>query len=212
MSAADTGNSPETLARDGAAALEEIDLLRAGMYALLSNALLQPVKSDMLNQLGQLQGDDSPLGMALTYLASSARHVEDTEEEYTLLFYGSGQGGEMLPYASYYLTGSLNDKPLADLRDDLAAMELGRGALNDEPEDHIGYLFDIMHCLIVGRGDFAARPLDQQQAFFQKHIAPWADAFFTDLEAAESASFYVGIAQVGRAFMMLEDEAFQLAA
>jgi TorA maturation chaperone TorD len=41
--------------------------------------------------------------------------------EYVELFVGVGRG-EVLPFASYYLTGFLNDRPLANLRGEMDAI------------------------------------------------------------------------------------------
>ena len=69
--------------------------------------------------------------------------------EYVDIFIGVGRG-EVLPFASYYLTGFLNDKPLANLRADMANIGVARVKGVKEPEDHIASLFDMMSGLIRG--------------------------------------------------------------
>lgn len=193
---------------------QEIDDLRAGLYALVSCAMTRPADQDLLDQIGALEGDETPLGTALGQLAEAARKTnpQKVEEEFTPLFYGQGQGGEVLPFASYYQTGNLHDKPLADLRGDMEKLGITRGDLNKEPEDHIAYLFEMMHGLIVGRFECGPASLEEQTAFYDAHISPWARDVFTDLESASTADFYKSVAQVALAFLEIEADAFQMAA
>ena len=65
------------------------------------------------------------------------------EREYFDLFIGIGRG-ELLPYGSYYLSGFLQERPLARLRDDLAKIGIERSEGVVEPEDHAGILCEIM--------------------------------------------------------------------
>jgi TorA maturation chaperone TorD len=117
----------------------------------------------------------------------------------------------LVPYASYYLTGFLNEKPLADLRGHLARLGIAGAEDQDEPEDHIAALCEVMHGLATGVFGKPAS-LDQQRAFFDAHIVPWAGKFFEDLEAAAQTTFYASIGKVGQLFMAVEAEAFKMAA
>ncbi|MEZ5906236.1 MAG: molecular chaperone TorD family protein [Geminicoccaceae bacterium] len=74
-----------------------------------------------------------------------------------------------MPYASYYRTGFLHEKPLAALRGDMAELGIARAPGLAEPEDHIASLAESMAGLIAG--DFAADAAAQQR-FFERHIAP----------------------------------------
>ena len=188
--------------------------MRAGIYAFLVRALAGPVQQDFLDIIKTLQRDETELGAALGAWADAARtaDVEALEAEYTKLFYGMGSGGEILPYASYYLTGSLHDRPLAQLRGDMARLGIEHGKLNNEPEDHIAFVMEMMHGLIIGAYGDGAAPVDEQIRFFDAHLAPWAGDCFEDLAAAESAAFYAKVAAVGRAFMRIEAQAFEMAA
>ncbi|MEM6491415.1 MAG: molecular chaperone TorD family protein, partial [Pseudomonadota bacterium] len=119
-------------------------------------------------------------------------------------------GGELTPYASFYLTGFLHEKPLARLRADLREIGVQRSEGVSEPEDHIAMLLETMAGLIVGDyGDPAS--LEDQKRFFEKHIQTWAPKFFADLEAAPSASLYMPIGALGRLFMAIETEGFGMA-
>lgn len=188
------------------------DELRASQYRLLARFLARPPDADLLTFVSRFSGDESELGAALGLLARLARHTTETAavEEYHELFIGMGRG-ELLPYGSFYLTGFLNEKPLAELRRDMAGLGVERAAGTSEPEDHIAALSDIMAGLIMG--DFG-EPLDlaEQKRFFHRHVAPWAGRFFTDLENAKAAALYTPIGTLGRVFMEIETTAFAMAA
>jgi TorA maturation chaperone TorD len=162
----------------------------------------------LLRRLALLRGDDTPLGRGHAALAEAAgaTGADAAAREYFALFIGTGRG-ELLPYASYYLTGFLNERPLARLRADLAAFGIERGAEASEPEDHAAILCEIMAGLIGG--EFRA-PLDQQRRFFDKHLAPWIGRFFADLEAARAAVFYRPVGTIGRRFIDIETQGFAL--
>ena len=130
------------------------------------------------------------------------------ETEFNKLFIGLGRG-ELLPFASYYLTGFLNEKPLALLRQDMLAKGMQRSETVFEPEDTIASLMEMMAAMIVGRFGTPADVATQKQ-FFNKHIGPWATHFFTDLEEAKKSVFFTPVGTVGRIFMSVEAEAFRM--
>lgn len=190
--------------------IAEEDRLRADLYGFLSALLAAPPDRGLLARSAALSGDGSALGQAITTLAHLARVTTPAavEREFTDLFIGLGRG-EVLPYASFYLTGFLNEKPLALLRRDMAALGITRAADVHEPEDNIASLMEMMAGLIDGRFGTAA-DLARQNEFFSRHLAPWAGHFFTDLEAAKSSVFYAAVGVVGRLFIEIEREAFRL--
>jgi len=188
--------------------VDDVDLARSREYALLSALLARAPDADLLARLSRLGGDASPLGVAHVALAESAANANGTavEREYFNLFIGLGRG-DLLPYASYYLTGFLNERPLARLRDDLAALGVERVEGNYEPEDHAATLCEIMSGLAGGT---LPGPDGAERRLFEKHMAPWIGRFFTDLERAEAADFYRHVGTVGRVFVEIETEAFAL--
>jgi len=196
------------LYRSPGPAVDDIDLARSREYALLSALLARAPDADLLARLSRLGGDASPLGVAHVALAESAANANGTavEREYFNLFIGLGRG-DLLPYASYYLTGFLNERPLARLRDDLAALGVERVEGNYEPEDHAATLCEIMSGLAGGT---LPGPDGAERRLFEKHMAPWIGRFFTDLERAEAADFYRHVGTVGRVFVEIETEAFAL--
>ena len=185
--------------------ISEEDQLRAGWYALLAQLLSREPSNQLLQMLRGLEGDESELGKGIRALAAAARGttVESARQEYFDLFVGLGQG-ELLPYASYYLTGFLNEKPLARLRGDMARLHIARADDVTEPEDHIAALCEMM----------SGQPteLAEQRQFFDTHIGCWAPRFFEDLQGAQSAVLYMPVGTIGRLFMAIEAQAFEMAA
>ena len=187
---------------------DDIALARSQEYALLATLLARAPDAKLLNSLASLRGDATPLGVAHAALAQAASEttVERVEREFFNLFIGLGRG-ELLPYASYYLTGFLHERPLARLRGDLAPLGIERAEGNNEPEDHAATLCEIMAGLVSGR---LPAPQGTDQQIFEKHLAPWIGRFFADLERAEAANLYRRIGTLGRVFMEVETEAFAL--
>jgi TorA maturation chaperone TorD len=188
--------------------VDDVDSARAQEYALIALLLSRAPTDDLLRNLGRLQVDASPLGLAHAALAEAARatDAEQVGREYFDLFIGLGRG-ELLPYGSYYLTGFLHERPLARLRGDLAAIGIARADDNPEPEDHAAILCEIMSGLISG--DFPA-PAGSDRQLFDKHMASWIGRFFADLERAEAAKFYRAVGTLGRTFIEIETQAFAL--
>ena len=186
------------------------DSLRADMYEFMASLLRAEPSDELISHVAGLQGDGSTIGSASMVLATLATKIANDEirDEFMRLFIGVGRG-EILPYASFYLTGFLNDKPLAKLRDEMQAMGIERAEGVKDPEDHIASLFDIMAGLIRGNFD-APNNLAAQAKFFKTHIDPWAPLLMQDIEAAKSAVFYAPVGTIGRAFLQIESEAFDM--
>jgi TorA maturation chaperone TorD len=190
----------------------EEDHLRAQWYGLLARLLSAAPDRDFLEAVRGLDGDNSDLGGAVRTLAAAARAttLEAVGEEYFNLFTGVGRG-ELLPFASYYLTGFLNEKPLSRLRGDMADLGIAHADDVGEPEDHIASLCEMMAGQITGT---FGGPVDlaRQRQFFAAHVGCWAPRFFTDLQAAEAATFYMPVGAIGSIFMSIESQAFEMAA
>src|SRR6202790_3761549 len=187
--------------------VDEVDLARGQEYSLLSALLLRSPDAQMLGRLAHL-GDGSPLGLAHAALAAAAARtdVKSAAREHFTLFAGLGRG-ELLPYASYYLTGSLQGRPLASLRQVLRRIGVERVDGQTEPEDHAAILLEIMAGLAGGA---IPAPVGTDREIFDHHLAPWIGRFFADLEHAASANFYARVGMLGRTFIGLETQAFLL--
>ena len=192
--------------------IAEEDRLRADLYDYLGVLLSGPPDQALLTQTARLHGDESELGTAIGALAkiASLSKPRVVEGEFNALFIGLGRG-ELLPYASYYLTGFLNEKPLASLRRDMAARGMTRAENVYEPEDNIASCMEMMGGMIRGRFG-APASLEDQKTFYAKHVGPWAGHFFTDLEAAKNSILYASVGAVGRVFMEIETQGFRMSA
>ncbi len=191
--------------------IAEEDALRAYLYDFLGALLASPPSAELLARTAALTGDDTELGRAIRALSTVAReaNTDGATREFNRLFIGVGRG-ELLPYASYYMTGFLNEKPLAVLRRDMSALRIERSPEVYEPEDNIASLCEMMAGLILGR--FGAEvSLTRQREFFNRHLAPWAEHFFTDLEGAKGSLLYAPVGAIGRIFMRIEKDAFRMA-
>lgn len=188
--------------------VDDVDRARAQEYALLAALLSRSPDAGMIGRLALLRGDASPLGAAHTALAEAAAKVtaDSVKAEYFDLFDGLGRSG-LMPYASYYLTGSLYGRPLARLRETLRSLGIERTGHHSEPEDHAAILCEAMAALAGGQ---VATPAEAEREFYERHLAPWIERFFADLERAESAKFYARVGAVGRIFVDIETQAFAL--
>jgi hypothetical protein len=103
--------------------------------------------------------------------AARAQSLESITREHDALFGGVGKP-EVYLFGSHYLSGFLNEKPLAALRTELAALGLARDEAMPETEDHVAYLCEVMRYLIAG-DDVEVANLTRQREFFARHLQPW---------------------------------------
>ncbi|MGG5818339.1 TorD/DmsD family molecular chaperone [Falsiroseomonas sp. HW251] len=188
---------------------EQLDAERARLFALLGRLMGGAPDAPLLARLRLLRPAGGELGEAYGALAAAASVTPDAaEREYFNLFIGVGRG-ELLPFASYYLTGFLHERPLAELRGDLAEIGIARAEGVAEPEDHIAFLCETYAGLIAGAFPGGA---EEAGPFFAHHLRPWAGRLFADLEKAEAAGFYRAVGRLGRIAMDIESAAADLPA
>jgi len=191
------------------AAADEHQLARAGVYSLLGTLLAAPPDGELLGLLREVQPGTGALAPAWERLRLAAREAgpQQLEVEYHTLFIGLGRG-ELVPYASWYLTGFLMEKPLAQLRAELLRLGFSRQEGVAEPEDHAAALCEVMAMTISeNRLTFL-----EQSAFFSRHMGSWLPRFFRDLEQAESAGFYRAVGHLGTRLMAFEQQYFAMPA
>jgi TorA maturation chaperone TorD len=140
-------------------------------------------------------------------LGAGVVEAEVTTAEFDALFVSTGSP-EINPYGSFYLSGSLYDKPLAALRADLGRLRLARAPGAGESEDHLASLCETMRVLIGGAPGIARVPLALQKQFFETHLGPWYAACLADIAGAPEANFYRLVAAFAGAFLAIEAEAF----
>lgn len=216
--------SPETAAASSevVAASSEVvaaspeDAARARWYALFAALFRAPPAQAWLDEIGASvpraadDAGESVLARAWSGFARACAQAEagDVRQEYDDVFIGVGKT-EVLPYASYYLSGFLNERPLVELRGHLAVLGLARRADIGETEDHIAALCEVMAWLIAGEGS-AHGGLVAQRVFFERFLAPWYEAFAGALEASGSARFYRHAGRLLREFLAVERQAFDI--
>jgi TorA maturation chaperone TorD len=192
--------------------LDDAEQARADVYALLGALLARPPDAALLEMLQRIPPieatSDSTMAAAWATLKQSAAgvQIEGLKEEFQELFIGIGRG-EVVPYGSWYVTGFLMEKPLAELRVDLQRFGLQRQEQAREPEDHAAALCEIMSLLVMSG---AAVTFDQQREFFAKHVEPWMGRFFGDLAVASAARFYRAVALLGERFLEVERTHFSM--
>lgn len=194
-------------------ALDE-ETARAEIYGLLAQLYYAPPSSELLSALRVAVTEAPAQGAFLEEpwraLVGIAREMGDQEiaDEYDALFGGVGKP-EVYLFASHYLSGFLNEKPLARLRDALAGLGLARDEAMPETEDHIAYLCEVMRYLIAG-DDVAVANLARQREFFSDQLQPWVNLLCDATSAHPKARFFAVLAEFTRAFMNVEAQGFDM--
>lgn len=174
---------------------------RMGLYSLMARLLIRPVDQELIDLLAKLtlteqSGDALSDALHKLSVTAVAADWQQLDEEFQRLFIGLGRS-ELLPYLSYYQTGFLMERPLAQLRGDLKQLGFQRQQNNKQPEDHISAICEVMALLI--REENTA-----QGDFFYNYINSWFSDFFTDLKATTSQTFYRAVAEQGMVFIEYE--------
>ena len=196
-------------------ALDE-ETARAEVYGLLAQLYYAPPTPELLAALRVAVTDAPAQGAFLEEpwreLVGVSRAMTDAQiaTEYDALFGGVGKPDVYL-FGSHYLSGYLNEKPLARLREDLAGLGLTRDEAMGETEDHIAYLCEAMRYLIAGE-DMAVANLTRQREFFSAHLQPWVNAMCDAISAHPQARFYATLADFTRAFFSVEAQGFDMLA
>ncbi|HMB38439.1 MAG TPA: molecular chaperone TorD family protein [Wenzhouxiangellaceae bacterium] len=185
--------------------LEGADESRADTYRILSRLFRAAPDADLLQRLAECGNDEAPeskLTLAWNDLAGASRGANPVvlDHEFHAMFIGLGRG-EVLPYASWYLSGFLLDKPLARLREDLARLGIDRAEDVTESEDHFAALCETMALLVAPEDGI---DLSGQKHFFDRHIQPWFGHFLADVQAAKSVDYYRPVARLAQAFFEFE--------
>jgi TorA maturation chaperone TorD len=187
---------------------------RAEIYGLLAQLWYAPPPRELLEAIRVAVTEAPAAGAFLEEpwrgLVGTARVLNDAAvaDEYDALFGGVGKP-EVYLFASHYLSGFLNEKPLARLRGELAALGLERGDEMPETEDHIAYLCEVMRYLIAG-DDASVANLTKQREFFAQHVQPWAQQLCETVAAHPKAKFYASLAGFTRAFLDVEAQGFEM--
>jgi TorA maturation chaperone TorD len=190
------------------------ELARAEVYGLLASLFYAAPSVDLYEQLRVAVTEAPARGAFLetswSELVAAARRLTlaQINDEHVALFGGVGKP-EIFVYGSWFIAGSLHEKPLAALRRDLAALGLERPQTVLETEDHLASLCEVMRYLIAG-DDVALSNLAAQQRFFDAHLRGWVERLFDAIAAHPRADFYRAVAGFGRDFFAVEAQGFEL--
>jgi TorA maturation chaperone TorD len=193
---------------------EAEELQRAELYGLLARLWLQAPDEALMAEFRVAVTEAPQAGGFLQEPwqqlvgAMRATTLDEARREHDALFHGVGKP-EVFVYGSFYLSGFLNEKPLAALRTDLAALGLGRDRDRLETEDHVSFVLEVMRYLIAGE-DAAVCNLEQQRRFFRAHVQTWLEALCDAVEAHPRAHTWRAVAAMTRAFVQVETQAFDM--
>ena len=189
---------------------------RAEIYGLLAALFYAPPTPALWDNL-RAAVTEAPAAGALLEASwgevvgcARAMSAAEVADEYDALFGGVGKPAVYL-FGSHYMSGFLNEKPLAALRGDLAALGLDRDDDMPETEDHYAYVCEVMRYLIAGE-DVEVANLTKQREFFTRHLQPWALLMCDAINAHPKARFYKSLASFTHTFTNVESQGFDMLA
>lgn len=189
---------------------------RAEIYGLFAALYYAAPTAELLDNLRVAVTEATAPGAVLQgswgeLVAAARGHtLAQIAQEYDALFGGVGKP-EIYLFGSHYLSGFLNEKPLAALRTDIAALGLARDEAMPETEDHIAYLCEVMRYLIAG-DDVEVANLTRQREFFARHLQPWLAAMCAAISQHPKAQFYRALASFTEVFLGVESQGFDMMA
>jgi TorA maturation chaperone TorD len=204
--------TPQPIALASADDAEE--LARAEAYGVLATLFYAPPDAELHGRF-QVAVTEAPVPGAFlerswSNLVAAGRRLDRgaIAAEFDRLFQGVGKP-EIFLYGSYYLAGTLNERPLVALRHSLRSLGLAKSETMSETEDHVASLCEVMRYLIAG-DDAATSNLATQRRFFDEHLRGWVGAMCDAIEAHPEADFYAALAHFARDFFAVEGQAFDL--
>ena len=202
--------------------LEAEDLARARWYNFFSRWFLAPPDRQAIDlfvpaasAVAASAVPGSPEGRLQSawrrfVAALAGASLESIRSAYDDTFITVGEAPVSL-YASVYLAGFANERPLAEIRQWLAGQGIEANQSGLLTEDHLGLLCEVMAWLIIERGDAEPVAADAPQHFlFQRFIAPVCDEFCQRLAEAPDASVYRELGELFAAFSEIERQAFDI--
>jgi TorA maturation chaperone TorD len=191
------------------------DLARADLYGVLARLFYAAPDAQFLSELKQRaagvaeaheQGNALSAAWRALGEACASAFPAHLEHEHTELFVGTGKA-EITPYLAHYTMRHESETPLVALREQLARWGLQRRADVFEPEDHVSGLFEVMRFAIAVQH----RSVQEQRNFFERYLYEGAVRFFDAIGKSEKARYYKRVADLGRAYLEIEREAFSIA-
>lgn len=197
--------------------LQPEDMARAAFYGMIARLFYASPDQQLLGQLlhmeafnaggGDVDVRGKELAQAWGAIVGACRTAFPVmlENEHNDVFIGVGKA-EVTPYLTHYVAKDALGNPLVDLRQHLNRWGIARRENVNEPEDHIAGICEAMRYAIAVQH----RPLEEQQAFFERFLYRGGVAFCDAVTASPKASFYRLVAIFSRQFFELEREAFDM--
>ncbi|MEP7061432.1 MAG: molecular chaperone TorD family protein [Betaproteobacteria bacterium] len=192
------------------------DRARGEFYAVLARLFARAPDAELLRLIAVApelapEAGDAALPDAWNRLrdASSVMEAEAADDEYTLLFIGVGRS-EIELHSSHWIGAAKSEKPLVDVRADLARLGLSRLPDVNVYEDHLSVLLEAMRVLVLGAPGRAPATIGEQQAFFEAHITSWSDACCDAITRNPVANYYRCVAQLTKIMVAIERDAFAI--
>ena len=195
--------------------LDPEDRARANFYAILAGLFADAPDAALLASIGRSElledAEAGELPRAWNRLVAACRVMdpEAARQEHTDLFVGTGRA-EVNLHGSHWRSGFMMEKPLVELRLDLAKLGLGRRPESTQVEDHLSALFEAMRLLIEGDPARPPSKLIIQKGFFETHVGSWVFDLFSSLKESPLANFYRPVAEFAELFMALERDSFAI--
>ena len=175
--------------------LEPEDEGRAQFHALLARLYAEGPPAPLLAAIGGSspwpESPGNPLAAAWNHLILASRRWtrKPREQEYTDLFIGVGRSNVDL-HASFWVSEAMSERPLVEVRAELARLGLERREHSVIYEDHLSALCETMRILIAGDGDRRPAPVAAQRDFFERRIQPWVFACCNAICECPLANYY----------------------
>lgn len=188
------------------------EIARADLYGLLASLFYEPPSQSLLDTIaGSKSEGDGILEQAWAQfsVACQSAKAESVRDEYEHLFIGVGKP-EVFLFGSFYLSGFMIEKPLAELRTELSRLGLQRSDSMPESEDHVAALCEVMRYLIASDDVLNGR-IEVQKEFFSRHMQPWVMEMCAALAAHPTALLYASVARLAQSFFEVEAQAFDMA-
>ena len=191
------------------------DRVRADLYAMVARLFAAPPDRTFLALVASAPElpEDPHSAFAPSYnallRASRAMDPDAATQEYTDLFVGVGKS-EVNLHGSHWLSGFMMDRPLAELRGQLADLGFERSERAELLEDHIAAVAEVMRLLISGGDGRAPAPIEVQRQFFRARIEPWAFRCCGAICDSPLANYYRRASEFTQAFLAIERDALTM--
>jgi TorA maturation chaperone TorD len=194
--------------------VEPEDQVRADLYGLLARLYADAPDVRLLAALAaapRMDDGGAPFARAYNRLidASAVMDPDAATQEYTELFIGVGKC-EVNLHASHWITGFMMEKPLAELRAELAALGLGRRSGVTRLEDHLSALLETLRILVAGQENRRPASLPVQRDFFERWIVPLAPPCCDAINKSAIANYYRCVAELTTTFVAIERDSLAM--